>query len=174
MSVYVCKLFLLGDLSLKSQCLIDQNQTSHNLVVLFLSSRLYYALILWITHMQILTQPSDCLLDQTLLSWDCCWHLLLISASPSHWQRLCGLSNRPNPFGLHFWYLLELRLSSLSLSLFFFFFKFPLLCGLLDVSSLTRDWTGAQQWTCQSPHHWTTRKFPKTQIFWSQIDELNF
>ena len=125
MSVYVCKLFLLGDLSLKSQCLIDQNQTSHNLVVLFLSSRLYYALILWITHMQILTQPSDCLLDQTLLSWDCCWHLLLISASPSHWQRLCGLSNRPNPFGLHFWYLLELRLSSLSLSLFFFFLNFP-------------------------------------------------
>lgn len=130
MSVYVYKLFLLWDLSLKSQCLIDQNQTPHHLVVLFLPSHLYYALLLWITHVQILTQPSNCLLDQTLLSWDCCWHLLFISASPSHWQRLWSLSNRPSPFGLHSWYLLELRFSSLSLS----FFPLCVACWM-DVSS---------------------------------------
>lgn len=32
---FPCKLFLLWDLSLKSQGLIDQNQTSHHLDVLF-------------------------------------------------------------------------------------------------------------------------------------------
>ena len=139
LSVYVCKLFLLWDLSLKSQCLIDQNQTSHHLV-LFLSSHLYYALLLWITHEQILTQPSNCLLDQTLLSWDCSWQLL-ISASPSHWQRLWSLSKRPSPFGLHSWYLLELRFSSLSLSLFFF--PFVWLVGWMLVPDQGLNWSPA-------------------------------
>ena len=151
LSVYVCKLFLLWDLSLKSQWLIDQSQTSHHLV-LFLSSHLYYALLLWITHVQILTQPSSCLLDQTLLSWDCSWHLLLISASPSHWQRLWSLNNRPSPFGLHSWYLLELRFSSLSPSLSLSLF-FPLCVACwMDVSS----WPGIEL----EPNSESARVFP--------------
>ena len=36
-----------------------------------------------------------------------------------------------------------------------------MLCGLQDLSSLTRDWTWALAVKTISPNHWTTREFPK-------------
>ena len=46
----------------------------------------------------------------------------------------------------------------------FFLFFVATLCGLRDLSSLTRDWTWATAVKVPSPNHWTAREFPRNFI----------
>ena len=49
---------------------------------------------------------------------------------------------------------------SLFYLLIFNFYILVTLCGLQDLSSLTRDQTQAPAVKAPSPNHWTTREFP--------------
>ena len=42
-------------------------------------------------------------------------------------------------------------------------------CGLLDLSSPTRDWTRATAVKAPSPNHWITRELPLMDIFFSSL-----
>ena len=48
---------------------------------------------------------------------------------------------------------------------FFFFFFLATLCGLWDLSPLTRDWIQATAVKVPSPNHWTAREFPVKLYF---------
>ena len=47
-----------------------------------------------------------------------------------------------------------------------------MLCGLQDLSSLTRDRTQGSVVKAQSPNHWTTRDFPQSLLFTLRVVEM--
>ena len=47
-----------------------------------------------------------------------------------------------------------------------------MLCGLQDLSSLTRDRTQASVVKAQKPNHWTTREFPQNLLCTRRVVEM--